>query len=256
LILSAGTLRGVPVAVRASAAEAAGFDAIAVHHDDLGLGPPESGGFPVAEIGFLHRWATPEAMAEREPLLDLAARLGARRLTAGVFEADDQARLADAFAGLCAAAAAGALQVDLEPFPFGALPDPGAALALITASGAANARLLLDAWHFHRAGAPWHQLEALPAGLVGSLHLSDAAALPAADVSEESRHARLLPGRGVIAFDRLLETLERTGQAPAVAVEVLSDQLDVEPPQRRAELAFAAAASLLAAAGWSRAERS
>jgi sugar phosphate isomerase/epimerase len=206
-------------------------------------------GISVAEVAFAHRWADPDAGAERRELFGLARRLGARRVNAGLWRGPEFAEMARAFAELCRAADAEGLEVALEFFPFGAIPTAAAALDVIEAADMANARLLFDAWHFHRAGAAWADLSRIWAGLVACAQISDATSEPAEDVGEESRHERLLPGEGVIDLGRILAKLgEETG--PAVAVEVLSDRLDAEGPYRAAELALAASRKLLIKAGW------
>jgi sugar phosphate isomerase/epimerase len=262
LILSSPTVRGHGLGVRARAAARSGFAAIGAHHDDLAFAREhrvdlereaaavEEIGVPVVEVGFLHRWAGPEAGAERRELFELAGRLGARRINAGLWEGPGPPGLATAFAELCRAAEDEGLEVALEFFPFGAIPTPAAALEVIEAADRPNARMLFDAWHFHRAGAHWDHLSALWSGLVSCLQISDAAPDAAEDVGEESRHARLLPGEGVIDLRGLLAELRREGQRPAVAVEVLSDRLDAEGPYKAAEMAIRAGRQALAGAGW------
>jgi sugar phosphate isomerase/epimerase len=149
------------------------------------------------------------------------------------------------FSALCEAAAATGLVVALEPFPFGPIPTPAAAARLIRAVEAPNARILLDSWQFHRAGAPWDELASLPAGSVACLQLSDARAVPAADLAHETMHGRLLPGQGVIDFDRLFETLRGSGQTPDLAVEVISDELAALDPYEAAARVAAATRAVL-----------
>jgi 4-hydroxyphenylpyruvate dioxygenase len=117
-------------------------------------------------------------------------------------------------------------------------------------SGAGNATLLFDAWHFHRGGAALAELATIPVGGISCLQISDASRLAEADLGEESRHGRLLPGEGVIDLVGLLGRLAAAGHRPPVAVEVLSDRLDREGPMRAAALAAGAAARVLDRAGW------
>lgn len=265
LILSSPTVRGHGLEVRARAAARAGFAATGADQLDLdhartnGVDLDREAaavaeiGIPVVEVGFMHRWAGPEAAAERSEVFGMARRLHSRRVNAGIWKGPGRRRLAAAFAELCRAASDEGLEVALEFFPFGDIPTPGAALEVMEAADRpGNARLLFDAWHFHRARAPWEQLSGIWSGLVCCLQISDAPAVPGPDIGEESRHARLLPGEGVIDLSRLLTELRLTGERPAIAVEVLSDRLAAEGPYRIAELAIAAGRRVLARAGGER----
>jgi sugar phosphate isomerase/epimerase len=264
LILSSQTLRGIPIPVRAAAAAAAGFTAIGAHHEDLlrlhhesapteGLRDAvEATGVTVVEVGFLNQWAGPAsaADAERQALFGLARSLGASRVNAGLYACPDLAQIVERFRSLCKAAAAAGLRVSLEFFPFGALPDAASAWEVITRAGEPNADLLFDAWHWHRGGGEAARLAGIPRGAIGSLQLSDAAEVAAADVGEESRHGRLLPGTGVIDFGVLLRGLADAGHRPPIAVEVLSDELSRMDPRRAASLAAAATRRVLESADW------
>jgi sugar phosphate isomerase/epimerase len=264
LILSSQTLRGIPIPVRAAAAAAAGFSAIGAHHEDLqrihqksaqteGLRDAiEATGVTVVEVGFLNRWAGPQstADAERQALFGLARSLGASRVNAGLYAGPEQAEIVERFRSLCKAAATAGLRVSLEFFPFGALPDAASAWEVIARAGEPNADLLFDAWHWHRGGGDAAQLARIPPGAIGYLQLSDAAEVPAADVGEESRHGRLLPGNGVIDLAGLLHSLADAGHHPPIAVEVLSDELSAMDPRLAASLAAAATLRVLQSANW------
>jgi sugar phosphate isomerase/epimerase len=264
LILSSQTLRGIPIPDRAEAAASAGFKAIGAHHEDLerlrATGTPldrlrdavEATGIAVVEVGFLNRWAGLESAAETErlALFGLARALGARRINVGLYSGPEPAQIVERFRTLCQAAAFEGLQVSLEFFPFGALPDAPSAWDVIARAGEPNADLLFDAWHWHRGGADAAAVAAIPRGAIGCLQLSDAAAAAAADVGEESRHGRLLPGTGAIDLIGLLRKLDAAGHHPPIAVEVLSDELGAMHHVRAAALAAAATRQVLEAAGW------
>jgi sugar phosphate isomerase/epimerase len=267
LILAATTLWQVPIEVRARAARAAGFAAIGVHHSDPGRwragGRTDSEvakmldeiGMPVAEVGFLHRWADSGAAAatESDELLALANVLGAARVNVGLFEAPAAGRATPGFKALCRAAAAHGLEVALEFFSFGGLPTLAAACDLIQAAAEPNAGLLLDTWQLHRCGAS----SAFRAGLAAHpeirlsvVQIADAASWVPTDVGHESRHSRLLPGEGVIDLVAMLGELAHSEPRPPVAVEVISDALEAQDPFAVARLAAATTRSVLEAAGW------
>jgi sugar phosphate isomerase/epimerase len=264
LILSSQTLRKIPIPLRAEAAAAAGFTGIGVHHEDLELvvargarwdvirHDVEAEGVRVVEAGFLHRWAgeETEAAAERDAVFELAMELGAFRVNAGLFSSPSRAEVVDRFQALCRAAAVRGLRVSLEFFPFGALPDAFSAWDVLENAGEPNADLLFDVWHWHRGGAQTAALAAIPAGSIGCLQLSDAAPRVAADVGEESRHGRLVPGTGAIDLVGLLRGLTAAGHHPPIAVEVLSDELSAMGPQRAAALVGEATRQVLEAAAW------
>jgi sugar phosphate isomerase/epimerase len=127
-----------------------------------------------------------EAFAAAEltgaPTVNLAHFLGAPT---------DRSELVDAIGGICERAGRRGLAVALEFIPGTGVPDLATAMAILTAVNASNAGVCLDNWHLARSGGTLADVQALPAGSIRVLQLSDRVEPP--------------PGQGyVIMADRLL----------------------------------------------------
>ncbi|GIX31262.1 MAG: xylose isomerase [Porticoccaceae bacterium] len=142
--------------------------------------------------------------------------------------------LVEGFAAFCEQARPLGVRVDLEFIPFWAVPDLTAAVEIVSASGAANAGVLLDSWHFFRGGGDPGELAALPAGRVTAVQLADAPPAPPVDLWWECLHGRLPPGEGGLPLDRLRPAL---AGALDLGVEVFSDALDALPAAEAARRA-------------------
>jgi sugar phosphate isomerase/epimerase len=117
--------------------------------------------------------------------------------------------------------------VCLEFLPWTAVAQLATAWALVQKTGLANVGLVLDTWHFRRqpGGPDYEVLEAIPGDRVRYVQVSDAAAEPEADLMTEALTRRLLPGDGVIDFDRLQSSLAAIGADPVYATEVYNTPL-------------------------------
>jgi sugar phosphate isomerase/epimerase len=182
-------------------------------------------------------------------LLDAAAALGAPWINAAVALPGpwSEAEITDAFAALCRRGDDVGVGVLLEFVPWSVVGDLAAAARVVRASGAANAGVTFDTWHFHRGGGRLASLDAQDLALVRSIQISDATAQPPTDPMTESISSRLLPGDGVIALLELIPMLSEAAPADAVSVEVFSTDLRREPVPEVARLAAAAARRVLAA---------
>lgn len=182
--------------------------------------------------------------AAHAPLLDLAAVLGARRVTV-CGEDPEPARLAASLAGLAELAAARGLGIDLEFMGWRATATLAQAEAAVRAADHPGAAVLIDALHLARTGATPADVAMLPAALLVSAQLCDAppAAPPTRDaLIAEARGERKLPGSGALPLAALLAALPET--------TVLSAEIPlaaVADPAERARRAFAATAGLFAA---------
>lgn len=162
----------------------------------------------------------------------------------------DRARLTDSFARFCEMAAPHRLTADLEFMPWTAVPDLTAALEIVTAAGAANGGVLVDALHYDRSSTTLAQIAALPRDRVNYVQFCDGA-VPY-DPSTEgliriARGERLFPGQGGIDMIGLAHAIP---EGVTVSVEVphraLAEKLDA---RARAEMAIAATRGILRAAG-------
>lgn len=177
--------------------------------------------------------------------LDVAAELGARYAVV-VVEDDEHDRAAGTLARFCAAAADRGLSAMVEFMVFKAVRTLAEATALLAASGAANAGVLVDPLHLARSGGTAGQVRDLPARLTPYLQFCDAgSADPATDLAAaatEARRARLLPGQGALP---LAELLEAVPSGAALSLEV-PDGWHNPDPLARARTVRRAVGDLLA----------
>lgn len=263
LTLSALTLRAAGFEDRVRAAAAAGFTGIGLRGDDY-LAARAAGlddaalrriiaeaGLRVTEVEFLRDWTggDGEASEHERTLFHVADLFGADRVHAGLFEPRPLGETIAAFARLCRRAERHRLSVALEFMPYSALPAPGAAWEVVSGAGRPNSGILVDAWHYHRCGPSAAELLDVPPERVVAVQLNDAAPQPFADLREESRHHRLLPGDGVIDLSGLLRLLTERGVVAPVAVEVPSDELDALEAAEAARRAASSTRRVLARAG-------
>ncbi|GEL24859.1 hypothetical protein PSU4_38130 [Pseudonocardia sulfidoxydans NBRC 16205] len=230
-----------PLRDRARAAAAAGFTGLALAPGEAAAGidavVAALDGFPAPEIEPLKGWDS-GGRDDEEAVFALADALGCRQVTTIQLVGVDEPRLAERFAGMCARAAEHGLTVGFEPRANSPVSTPAQAAALITAAGASNAGIVLDAYHFHRAGVSSDEL-APHAGLVVSVQLNDMLATPRPDPAEDALEFRLTPGDGVIDLHSWLIELDRLGIDVPVAVEILSREHNALPLESAAARAAA-----------------
>ena len=80
-----------------------------------------------------------------------------------------------------------------------------------------NVGLLLDAWHWHQAGATTAGYRECRQERIVHVHFNDAPNLPPDQIRDNHR---LLPGEGVIDLTGFLQTLQKIGYRDALSVEV------------------------------------
>lgn len=127
--------------------------------------------------------------------------------------------LTDALAAVSREAAGLGLLVCVEFIPKTSIPDITTAQRLVEASGARNARVLLDTWHHARGGGTLDDVRALPAGSIGAVQLSDR-------VAPEDRPAgsvfagRWLPGDGSLPLVDIVAAALSNSPELTIDVEV------------------------------------
>ncbi len=104
-----------------------------------------------------------------------------------------------------------------------------------------NVGLLLDAFHWHHAGATARDIVAAGKDRIVHVHLSDAAKLPPEQVRDNQR---LLPGEGVIDWQGFFGALKKIGYRDALSVEVFGRTSDMTP-EEAARAGLAAALSVM-----------
>lgn len=172
---------------------------------------------------------TPDAdLAASEPVLETAARLNARYITA-IGEDPDLERLSDSFGRLVAMAAPYGIRAVIEFMAYQTVRTLDDALAIVTRSG--GGAVLLDALHVQRCGTEMSQIMHVEPGLLSYLQLCDAPLhQPPGDAAAEARTGRLLPGDGALPLTSLLRAVP---PATPVAIEAPSRSLRRElSPER------------------------
>jgi sugar phosphate isomerase/epimerase len=81
-----------------------------------------------------------------------------------------------------------------------------------------NIGLILDAWHWHHAGATAQDILAAGKLYIVNVHVSDARQQPADEVRDNQR---LMPGEGVIDLVTFFQSLQRIGYEDGVSPEPL-----------------------------------
>jgi sugar phosphate isomerase/epimerase len=97
-----------------------------------------------------------------------------------------------------------------------------------------RAAVLLDSFHCFRTSTPYDEIQALDASQIAFVQFSDAHLPPVADVLDDSRNRRLIPGRGDLPLHRFVEVLGRTGFDGIVVPEVLSSAIRSGSPYESA----------------------
>jgi sugar phosphate isomerase/epimerase len=222
---------------RVRAAAGAGYDGIGLRaenywaaglDDAAMLAVAEQHGVRILEVEYLTGWGTPanrdEAQQEKEQaVFHVAHAFGVRHLNAGLLEKLPHDVIAAAFAALCERAGPD-LTVALEFMPYSGVPDLATAWKI--AQTVPNAGLIIDGWHWARAGQKPTDLDEVPAERIVSVQLCDVQAEPMEPLRAESLGHRLPPGKGYGDTAGLVRALTAHGITPAVmAVEVISDEL-------------------------------
>ena len=132
------------------------------------------------------------------PALEVAAKLGARAVLSSIWT-DERDYAIDKFGELCDLAQQFNLTVDLEAVPIAGVRTTAEAADVLRAVGRANAGLMVDIHHFHRALDRPEMLDGLPREWFHFAHLCDAQLQIPKDRAEMTRimrEERLYPGRG------------------------------------------------------------
>jgi sugar phosphate isomerase/epimerase len=245
---------------RCRAAATAGFSGIGLHVDDLqrtvesGFGVADmqavlaDTGLALVEIEFLGGWAfdVDEAALRwtEQKVHRIADLFCGRHVSAGEFRGGDgPLRVSDAaaqFARLSARAAEHGLLVAIEAFPWSVIRDVRTAGELLRVTGAPNAGLLVDVWHFFNCGATLDDLAALadlPMGGVAAVQLNDGPRVHE-DFLRNARATRQLPGEGDLDVSGLVRAVERSGFTGPYCVEVNTPEFRALPLAEAARRAF------------------
>ena len=154
------------------------------------------------------------------------------------------ADLAEPFSRLCDRAAAFGAQVTLEFVPMLAVDSLTAAWSIVSGADRDNGGLVLDTWHFFRAGPDFATLEAIPAGRIFATQISDGAAAVHGSLVDDA-FRRLMPGAGSFDLDHMTQVLDRLGGLRWVGPEVISSATAAAEPAEIAVVARQRIAGLI-----------
>jgi sugar phosphate isomerase/epimerase len=165
-------------------------------------------GLVVSELEFILLDAD-TAVEEYRPFLEMGAALGARYIVAGS-TGPDPASAAEKLHALSQMAGEFGIKVVIEFVRYSAVQTLQDAVALIRASGADNAGILLDTFHFYHAGNQPEDILAYPASLFPYIQLADTRGPRPQHVEEiirQAREDRLNPGLGQIDLTGIVRNL-------------------------------------------------
>jgi sugar phosphate isomerase/epimerase len=109
-----------------------------------------------------------------------------------------------------------------------------------------NVGLLLDAWHWHHAGATAEDIVAAGRDRIVHVHFDDSANLPPEQIRDDQR---LMPGEGVINLVAFLKALQKIGYKDALSVEVFGRGLKDMTPEAAARLGLETSRAVFRKAG-------
>lgn len=229
---------------RVSAAKAAGFEGIGLraetYVDALNEGLFDSDilailekyGMKVTEVEYIVQWAEENRSYEQkykeQMCFHMCQLFGVDHINCGLMENYSVEWTAQKLKELCHRA--GKYTIGVEPMPYSGLPGVRKAWEVVKASGCDNAKLILDSWHWIRAGQDFDQglLADIPAEKIVAIQLNDVQARPyaASILRDESMHDRVLPGKGYGNTAGFVQMIKEKGVSPAVVgVEVISDEV-------------------------------
>ncbi len=167
-------------------------------------------GLKVLDVEFIR--ITPDTrVSDHVPMLETAARLGAKHVLAGGGDADE-GRLAARFGELCDAALPLGLTVDLEPIPLFELRTLAQAERVLARADRPNSGLVIDPIHFDRSRERLADAARIPRKWLHYMQLCDAPAERPADAAGlqfQARYERMIPGEGGLDLPGLLRALPR-----------------------------------------------
>jgi sugar phosphate isomerase/epimerase len=109
-----------------------------------------------------------------------------------------------------------------------------------------NVGLLLDAWHWHHAGATTGDIVKAGRDRIVHIHFDDSANLPPEQVRDDER---LMPGDGVINLVGFLQALQTIGYEDALSIEIFGKFVRAMPPEEAARIGLEKARAVFKKAG-------
>lgn len=215
----------------------------------------EKYGMKVTEVEYIVQWAEANRSYEQkykeQICFHMCALFGVNHINCGLMEDYSVEYTAGKLRELCRRA--GSYTIGVEPMPYSGLPDVKKAWAVVKAADCGNAKLILDSWHWIRAGQSYDSsvLAQIPAEKIVSIQINDVQAHPYAApvLRDESMHDRVYPGKGFGDTEGFVRMIREKGIEPAVVgVEVISDEILSHGVEQAAKENYEAAAEVLAKA--------
>ena len=250
---------------RVSAAKAAGFEGIGLraetYVDALNEGLFDSDilaildkySMRVTEVEYIVQWAEAKRSYEEkykeQMCFHMCELFGVNHINCGLMENYSVEWTAQKLKELCQRA--GKYTIGVEPMPYSGLPGIRKAWEVVKGSGCDNAKLILDSWHWIRAGQSYDPalMADIPAEKIVAIQLNDvqARAYATAILRDESMHDRALPGKGYGDTAGFVEMIKAKGVSPAVVgVEVINDAILATGVPSAAKANYDAVSELLA----------
>jgi sugar phosphate isomerase/epimerase len=263
LVVSSYTLgTEVPFRDRVEAAAAAGFDGIGLRAENFwdaasagldGVAMSEiarDAGVQILEVEYITAWGTAAdrddaQRRKEETVFTMARAFGVGHLNTGIIEKLPIETIVEAFAELCDRAGDD-LTIALEFMPYSGVPDLATAWRVLREANRTNSALIVDVWHWARAGMMATDLDLIPADRIVSVQLCDVLRTPMEPMRSESLGHRLPPGDGHGDAVGLVRALQARDVRPQlVAVEVISDELVAKGVDHAARTVATAARKVL-----------
>ena len=206
----------------------------------------------VTEVEYIVQWAQEHRSYEQKYKEQLCFHMcelfGVRQINCGLMETYPVEYTAQKLRELCHRAQP--YTIGVEPMPYSGLPDVKKAWAVVKLSGCENAKLILDSWHWIRAGQSFDAciLADVPVEKIVSVQINDVQSHPYAKsiLRDESMHDRMLPGAGFGDTVGFVKMLREKGVKPAVmGVEVISDEILSRGVDAAAKASYDATAKVL-----------
>ena len=130
----------------------------------------------VTEVEYIVQWAEEHRSYEQkykeQMCFHMCDLFDVNHINCGLMEDYSVEHTAKKLAELCQRA--GDRIIGVEPMPYSGIPDFEKALAVVKASGADNAKIILDTWHWVRADQAYRELTPEEADLIISIQVNDA----------------------------------------------------------------------------------
>lgn len=179
----------------------------------------------------------------RRDFIEVGSQLGMRNLKIGASHLDEATPnlelVAEEFGRLCDDVAQVGANVSLEFMPFSSISTLQQARTIVESANRPNGGLMLDIWHVARSGAPFSDIESIPARFITGVELDDANTQVVGTLFEDTRFQRQLCGEGDLDCPAFIDSIQKAGFAvPYYGVELISETFRKLPLEEMATRAY------------------